>query len=96
MLDQLAEADPPSVRTDGHWGEKTYHFLLPSLVLSHTDVFVVLGFTLELVCHQQHRQVLIDAAQPTAVYLDKLQGRGLEELLEHHPVVTLNRKQLAD
>lgn len=52
-----------------------------------------LTFTLELVGHQQHSQVLVDAAQPTAVYLDKLQGRGLEELLKHHPVVTLERKQ---
>lgn len=72
-----------------------YHLLLPFLVPSHSDV-IVLGFTLELVCHQQHCQVLIDAAQPAAVYLDKLQGGGLEELLEHHPVVTLDRKQLAD
>lgn len=44
--------------------------------------------------HQQHSQVLVDTAQPTAVYLDKLQGRGLEELLEHHPIVTLERKQV--
>lgn len=49
---------------------------------------------MELVGHQQHGQVLVDAAQPTAVYLDKLQRRGLEELLKHHPVVTLQRKQL--
>lgn len=46
--------------------------------------------TLELVCHQQHGQVLVDAAQATAVYLDKLEGRGLEELLKHHPVLTLD------
>lgn len=49
-------------------------------------------FTLELVSHQQHGQVLVDTAQPTAVYLDKLQCRGLQELLKHHPVVTLERK----
>jgi len=42
--------------------------------------------------HQQHRQVLVDAAQPAAVDLDELQGRGLEELLEHHPVVTLEKE----
>lgn len=50
-------------------------------------------FTLELVGHQEHGQVLVDTTQPTAVYLDKLQGRGLEELLKHHPVVTLEKKQ---
>lgn len=48
--------------------------------------------TLELVRHQEHGQVLVDAAQATAVYLDKLEGRGLEELLKHHPVLTLDKK----
>lgn len=48
--------------------------------------------TLELVCHQEHGQVLVDAAQATAVYLDKLEGRGLEKLLKHHPVLTLDKK----
>lgn len=47
--------------------------------------------TPELVRHQQHGQVLVDAAQPTAVDLDKLQRRGLEELLKHHPVLALVR-----
>lgn len=46
--------------------------------------------TLELVGHQEHGQVLVDAAQAAAVDLDELEGRGLEELLEHHPVVTLD------
>lgn len=45
--------------------------------------------TSELVSHQQHSQVLVDAAQPTAVNLHKLQRAGLEELLEHDSVVTL-------
>lgn len=49
--------------------------------------------TLELVRHQQHGQVLVDAAQAAAVYLDKLEGRGLEELLKHHPVLTLENKK---
>lgn len=48
--------------------------------------------TLELVSHQHHRQILVDTAHPAAVDLDKLQSRRLEELLKHHPVVTLNRK----
>lgn len=30
--------------------------------------------TLELVRHQQHSQVLVDASQTTAVYLDELEG----------------------
>lgn len=65
-----------------------------------TDVFHykchVLSFTLELVRHQHYGQVLVNAAKPAAVDLDKLQGRGLEELLKHHPVVTLDGKQLAN
>lgn len=50
--------------------------------------------TLELVRHQQHGQVLVDASQATAVYLDELEGRSLEELLKHHPVVTLGNKTI--
>lgn len=49
--------------------------------------------TSELVSHQHHCQILVDAAHPAAVDLDKLQSRRLEELLKHHPVVTLNRRQ---
>lgn len=30
--------------------------------------------TLELVRHQQHGEVLVDASQATAVYLDELEG----------------------
>lgn len=52
-----------------------------------------LYFTLELVSHQQHRQILVDAAHSAAVDLDKLQGRGLEELFKHHPAVTLKKKE---
>lgn len=43
--------------------------------------------------HQHHGQILVNTAHPAAVDLDKLQGRRLEELLKHHPVVTLNRKR---
>lgn len=50
-------------------------------------------FTLELVSHQQHRQILVDTTDSAAVDLDKLQGRGLEELFKHHPAVTLNKNQ---
>lgn len=50
--------------------------------------------TLELVRHQQHGQVLVDASQATAVYLDELEGRSLEELLKHHPVMTLGNETI--
>lgn len=54
------------------------------------DCCVTFGLrTSELVRHQQHSQVLVDAAQPTDVDLDKLQRRGLKELLKHHSVVAL-------
>lgn len=44
--------------------------------------------------HQQHSQVLVDASQATAVYLDELEGRSLEELLKHHPVMTLGHETI--
>lgn len=45
--------------------------------------------TFKLFGHQQHGEVLIDASQPAAVNLEKLQGFGLEELLKHHSIVAL-------
>lgn len=104
MLHKLAEADPPRMRANRNWGEETdgfftskRSFLPASVPCIHTCCSLVSSpelLTLELVRHQQHSQVLVDASQATAVYLNKLEGWSLKELLKHHPVMALGNKTI--
>jgi len=40
----------------------------------------------------QHREHLVDSAQPAAIYLTEVIRTGLQQLLEHHAAVTVVRQ----